>query len=113
MYEGSGPVNGSLPLSLLRLLVCKAPFAARHLHEGLAACYGMLGLSIIRTLTLIGMHGLGITPPLTLTLAPTLTYPYRYPYPYCSYYILLCRFVRTWESQALVDTLEINQCWGT
>ena len=28
----------------------------------------------------------------------------------CSYYIFLCRFLRTWEPQALVDTLERSEC---
>ena len=28
----------------------------------------------------------------------------------CSYYIFLCRFLRTWEPQALVDTLERDEC---
>jgi hypothetical protein len=28
----------------------------------------------------------------------------------CSYYIFLCRFLRTWERQALVDTLERSEC---
>ena len=28
----------------------------------------------------------------------------------CSYYIFLCRFLRTWEPQALVDTVERSEC---
>jgi hypothetical protein len=28
----------------------------------------------------------------------------------CSYYIFLCRFPRTWEPQALADTLERSEC---
>ena len=28
----------------------------------------------------------------------------------CSYYIFLCRFLRAWEPQALVDTLERSEC---
>ena len=28
----------------------------------------------------------------------------------CSYYIFLCRFLRTWEPQALVDTYERSEC---
>ena len=28
----------------------------------------------------------------------------------CSYYIVLCRFLRAWETQAQVDTLERSEC---
>ena len=28
----------------------------------------------------------------------------------CSYYIFLCRFLKTWEPHALVDTLERSEC---
>ena len=28
----------------------------------------------------------------------------------CRHYIFLCRFLRTWEPQALVDTLERSEC---
>ena len=32
--------------------------------------------------------------------------------PACSYYIFLRRFLRTWEPQALVDTVERSECRG-